>query len=98
LEWAAKRVLENPEWHLDANMKRNVLNVLYGEQNYTGNWHYNAFTPSRLKKMLEYRGFTEFELDDTQGYNIVCRAWRRGAPKVNKKLTAKKMRAKSKRK
>jgi SAM-dependent methyltransferase len=62
----------------------NVLNVLYGQQEYGENFHKMGFTPLTLSAMLEELGFGKQELR-TEGYNIIIRAWRGKAPKKAKK-------------
>lgn len=77
-------VLPSVEWAAD-QIKRgivdnDVLNVLYGSQEYKENFHKMGFTPASLRKMLEDRGFKAIDIS-TQGYNIVAIARRKPPPK-----------------
>jgi len=62
LQWAAERIMEGK---IDAN----VMNVLYGEQSYSLNFHRTGFTPDMVERALKLRNYeTEIKLD---GYNIL---------------------------
>lgn len=71
--------LPNVMWALEQLQKNNglpsndVLNVLYGAQSYSYDFHYNAFTPECLTKMVLALNckVTNLEL---QGYNIILEA------------------------
>ena len=58
---------------VEGRVSWDVLNVLYGSQEYGLNFHKNGFTPARLKKMLKGIGL-EFVVEETQGYNILMKA------------------------
>jgi predicted SAM-dependent methyltransferase len=78
IAWAAKQINKGI-------VDFDVLNVLYGQQEYGLNFHKVGFTPEIVKSAFEKRGFvTEIQL---QGYNIVCRAVRKefAAKEVTKK-------------
>lgn len=53
----------------------NVLNVLYGSQEYKENFHKVGFTPQTVKKMLTDKGFKKVDIQ-TEGFNMLIRAWR----------------------
>lgn len=68
LEWAADQI------KLGA-MNDDVLNVLYGAQTYSQNYHQMGFTPAALTSMLKERGFKRVDVE-LVGYNLCTRAWR----------------------
>lgn len=76
--------LQNPT-QTGFTLEGDILNVLYGSQEYEQNFHKNGFWPERLKALLSKRGFTRIEIDDAQYYNLVARAWRE-TPKAAKRI------------
>jgi len=68
IAWAAERIMEGV-------VDNDVLNVLYGQQEYAENFHKVGFTPENLSKLLESKGFGRQE-SALSGYNIIIRAWR----------------------
>lgn len=46
--------------------------VMYGAQDYDGDFHFNMFTPSSLKKLLEDAGFAKVEILDSGRKNGKC--------------------------
>lgn len=68
IAWAADRIKEGIINH-------DVLNVLYGQQEYRENFHKNGFTPEIIKQRLAKRKFRVIELK-LDGYNIYIRATR----------------------
>lgn len=70
IAWAAKKIL-------DDDVDYDTLNVLYGEQTYEYNFHKNGFTPKTFKELMEKHGL-EVKSVDTQGYNIIVRAFKSG--------------------
>jgi len=69
LEWAADKISKGI-------VNFDVLNVLYGQQEYPENFHKNGFTPKTLGEALKKLGFKKQQVD-TQGYNIIMRARRK---------------------
>jgi hypothetical protein len=63
IAWAAHRIA------VDKVIDEHVLNVLYGQQSYAQDFHYNGLTPERVEEALKELGFTitEPKLD---GYNM----------------------------
>jgi len=61
---------------------------LYGGQDYEGNWHFNAFTPLLLRRILDPMGFGKIEdiqLNENgetyrQNWNFKIRAYKTGDP------------------
>lgn len=83
IEWAAKQIMAGDF----SNMKGsnvNALDVLYGQQKYSEDFHKGGFTPKYLRQLLDKRGFKKIDID-TPGFNIVCNAWKNGkkVPKVS---------------
>jgi len=80
-------VLPNIAWAAEqignGIINNDVLNVLYGQQEYRENFHRMGYTPEMLRQMLEGRGFkiTDMHLD---GYNILCKASKKKAKSKRK--------------
>ncbi len=55
----------------------NVLNVLYGQQSYAQDFHYNGLTPERVSEALEENGFFLRCPVVNEGYNMTIEATRR---------------------
>jgi len=68
IEWAAKHILNK---EVDAD----VLNVLYGAQTYSENFHKMGFTTNIVEQLLAERGFIKF-VWDFHNYHMFIRAWR----------------------
>jgi methyltransferase family protein len=85
LEWAAKRIMAGEVGDMIAKPKENVtaLDVLYGQQSYDEDFHYNGWTRKILEATLKKKGFKHFEFT-SPGYAIAVRAWRK-KPKEAKK-------------
>lgn len=66
IKWAAQKIQDNI-------VDDDVLNVLYGSQEYHLNFHKNGFTPERLIEVLDCNGL---EVTDNfeEGYNIFIKA------------------------
>ena len=75
IAWAAQMIVRGV-------INNDVLNVLYGQQEYRENFHKIGFTPETLKAMLEKRKYKILELK-TEGYNILCRATKKTPKKRN---------------
>ena len=75
--WAAEQINKGVIDH-------NVLNVLYGQQEYGENFHKMGFTPVTLTNFLNELGFWKQELQ-LEGYNIIIRSWRAPKPTMKKK-------------
>jgi len=80
IEWAAKRIIEG---NFDKVSMVDAHDVLYGQQKYFEDRHYNGFTPKLLESMLKKRGFKTINID-LQEFHIICRAWRKAAPNGKK--------------
>jgi cyclopropane fatty-acyl-phospholipid synthase-like methyltransferase len=52
IAWAAHRIA------IDKVIDEHVLNVLYGQQSYAQDFHYNGLTPERVEEALKELGFT----------------------------------------
>jgi len=78
IAWAAEQIKAGIIDH-------NVLNVLYGQQEYRENFHKMGYTPETLTKFIEDAGFKYQEMR-TEGYNIIIRAWRKKPPSAKKKV------------
>ncbi len=57
-------------------VNNDVLNVLYGQQEFAENFHKNGFTPATLKKLLNDKGFKKVDVQ-LSGYNIIVKARRK---------------------
>lgn len=66
IAWAADRIKEGI-------VNNDVLNVLYGSQEYKENFHRVGFTPKVIAGLLEERGLEVTE-NETDGYNILIKA------------------------
>lgn len=84
-EGELRLVLPNINWAIskfqDGSWQRgdvypHVFNVLYGGQSNPYDFHYNGWTEETLKASLEEFGFNDF-IWDSQGYNLICQAWRK---------------------
>jgi predicted SAM-dependent methyltransferase len=73
IAWAAEQIMKGVVDH-------NVMNVLWGQQEYDQNFHKCGFTPETLKKLLEGKGFGR-QAVKLDGYNILFQAWRGKAKK-----------------
>lgn len=71
IEWAAEQILESK-----GELSNDTLNVLYGSQEYEQNFHKVGFTPREIRQLLVARGFRTIDIDASQYYNIIIRAWR----------------------
>ena len=69
IAWAAEKIVKGIVNH-------DVLNVLYGQQEYKENFHKMGYTPALLGEVLKKQGFVKQNVD-TQGYNIVMTARRK---------------------
>jgi len=74
-------VLPNIAWaaHMIAVERKiddNVLNVLYGQQSYPYDFHYNGLTPERVEEALKENGFSFLENPVLEGYNMFLKAKR----------------------
>lgn len=70
-------VLPNIEWAFNSsNAEDDRLNVFYGAQSNSFDFHYNGFWPVRIEKALTDRGFSKVEINH-QGYNMIINAKRR---------------------
>ena len=85
-----RMVIPNIAWSFEQVMNgertaddKDVLNVLYGQQEYAENFHKMGFTPESLSKFVDEAGFKYQEVR-TEGYNIILRAWREKPPKKKK--------------
>jgi|WetSurMetagenome_2_1015567.scaffolds.fasta_scaffold02468_4 SAM-dependent methyltransferase len=67
--WAAEQITKGIVDH-------NVLNVLYGQQEFTENFHRNGFTPTTLAELLKSKGLKKQQVS-LSGYNILIKAWRK---------------------
>jgi len=76
IEWAADRIKQGVVDH-------DVLNVLYGQQEYSRNFHKTGFTPDMIRAMFEKRGFAIKKME-LKYYNIIVEALK----KVSKKQAA----------
>lgn len=84
-------IVPNIEWAIDklkeGKRLTDVYNVLYGEQTYPTDFHYNGFTPKSLSEILTKVGFDGQEVKLTD-YHIQMRAWRndkRNGKKIEKR-------------
>jgi len=68
LEWAARHIVNR-------EVDKDVMNVVYGEQNYIENFHRAGFTPDMIEGALKKKGFTRF-LWDFNSYHMMVRAWK----------------------
>lgn len=73
--------LPNIKWAADMMINKgviddNVLNVLYGQQSYPQDFHYNGLTPERVEDALNEFGFETFSLKQ-EGYNMEIQARRK---------------------
>lgn len=86
LMWAAEQLIKN-----DGDMDYNTLNVLYGEQSYPYDFHYNGFTPKRMGKLLAEKGLEIVEKHE-DGFNLVIRAlYKEESKKLDAKAKKKKL-------
>ena len=69
LKWAAERIMNG---EVDAD----VLNVLYGGQEYAENFHKIGFVSRMIEQLLTARGFTRFDWD-YEHYHMMLRSWRK---------------------
>lgn len=67
IEWAAQHIL-------NGEVDGNVMNVLYGSQQYAEDFHKNGFTPTMLEQLLKLKGFKKF-VWDKNGFNMMVRAF-----------------------
>lgn len=73
LEWAAKQIVKGA-------ITDDVMNVLYGEQTYSTDFHKTGFTPATVAQLLTDRGFTEHQITRV-GYSVIIQA-KRPTPKT----------------
>jgi predicted SAM-dependent methyltransferase len=66
IAWAAEQIMKGV-------VDFNVLNVLYGQQEYAENFHKMGFTPQFLEGKVRDLGFNNVSIE-LQGYNILLRA------------------------
>lgn len=78
IEWAAKQIIEKK-----GATDKNVLNVLYGSQEYATNFHRVGFTKATLTRLLKRKGF-EINLATEEGYNLLVRGIKPGGKKKRK--------------
>jgi predicted SAM-dependent methyltransferase len=82
-EGELRLIVPNLEWAADqiklGVVNDDVLNVLYGAQSYSQNFHQMGFTPAVLTSMLKERGFKRIDVE-LVGYNLCTRAWREPPP------------------
>lgn len=73
-------VIPNIAWAAEQIMKgivnNDVLNVLYGQQEFAENFHKNGFTPDTLAALLKSKGLKKQETS-LSGYNIMIKARRK---------------------
>lgn len=63
IQWAAEQIVKGV-------VDNDVLNVLYGAQTSQWDFHYNGFTPTRLKELLATNGVSVVN-ESLSGYNII---------------------------
>jgi predicted SAM-dependent methyltransferase len=83
--WAAQEIVGG-KYSADA------CNVLYGQQEYSLNYHKMGFTPALIRTLLEERGL-KITRCDTEGYNIIISATK---PKPRRRPTSRKPQKKQK--
>jgi len=81
LDWAAEQIVQSK-----GALNHDILNVLYGQQEYKQNFHQCGFTAASLGAMLTARGFGDQQLL-VSGYNLIMTA-KRGTPKAEVKAKA----------
>lgn len=69
IAWAAEQIMKGV-------VDNNVLNVLWGQQEYAENFHKNGFTPATFQALLKKKGFKKQEVK-LEGYNIMLKARRK---------------------
>lgn len=69
IAWAAEQISKGIVDH-------NVLNVLYGQQEFAENFHKNGFTPKTLSDLLKSKGLKK-QTVELSGYNIIIKARRK---------------------
>lgn len=70
IAWAAHRIA------VDHIIDDHVLNVLYGQQSYSHDFHYNGLTPERVEEALKENGFVMTGPAVQDGYNMTIEAKR----------------------
>lgn len=68
MEWAAQHIMNK-------EIDNDVMNVLYGAQTYSTNYHRCGFTPQIIEQLLAERGFKKF-VWDYHNYHMFVRAWK----------------------
>lgn len=63
LEWAAEQISKG-------KLDDDTLNVLYGQQSYDHDFHYNGFTPASLEKLAKSVGLKNCKLNTDAKYNL----------------------------
>ena len=69
IAWAAEQIMKGIVNH-------DVLNVLYGQQEFAENFHKNGFTPQTLSDLLKGKGLKKQTIE-LSGYNIFIKARRK---------------------
>jgi len=73
IKWAAERIMSTPKDDNELIDESALISVLYGDQSYKGNWHYNGFTEQMLKRELEIINIVPMEIyyNSAQGYDLI---------------------------